>query len=95
MICPRYLPPNTHPCWPGQILAPYIALSDNIIQNALVLQLFLTMFSALLVFLHQPDETLISDVEDNIIVILGSVCASCGLVLLALTVRLAARWADT
>lgn len=35
-----------------QILRPYLAFSDNAIQNVLVLQLFFTMFSALLVHLH-------------------------------------------
>lgn len=50
-----------------QILAPYKALSDNIIQNVLVLQLFMTMFSGLLVHLHQPDAALIPDEEDSTI----------------------------
>ena len=60
-------------CLVSQILAPYIAASDNIIQNVLVLQLFLTMFSGLLLHLHQPDETLISSVEDTVVQFLGYV----------------------
>ena len=63
--------PNAHSCPCGvfmvQILAPYKALSDNIIQNVLVLQLFMTMFSGLLVHLHQPDAALIPDEEDSTI----------------------------